>query len=121
VNDPARAQVTNLLVGVTQFPHQALSVLTGECTMSEAPHRSGEAHDSAMTQVFTETRAVDLDYHPIRGRLRMLLEKTSDIAVGSDTGNSGSNEKLFPMIGRPRSKNFCDRLSQLLLVFYPSY
>ena len=111
MNDPARAQVANLFVGVTQFPHQAFSVLPGECAMGEAPHRGGEAHDSAVTQMPTETRAVDLDYHLIRDRLLILLEKTSNVAVGSYTGDSHTSEKLFPVIGRLRCKDFCDRLS----------
>ena len=37
MNDPAPAQVANLFVSVTQFPHQALCVLSGECAMGEAP------------------------------------------------------------------------------------
>src|SRR5690348_17250053 len=72
--------------------------------MLQAFRRIRKIEDGAVAQVFTEARTIDFLHHPSGGGLRMLLEKSADIAVGSHASNSSSRQELFPYIRRLRRK-----------------
>src|ERR1700674_3761840 len=90
VDDVARAQFGNLRVAVTQLPHHAHSMLASEGAMPQARQRVGKVDDGAVAQILPEARTIYLYHHSVGGSLRMLLEKSADIAVGPYAGNACS-------------------------------
>src|ERR1700687_3837679 len=85
--------------------------------MLPTPRRIGKINYGAVAQIFSETRTVDLHHHPAGGSLRMLLQKKSNITVGSYAGNVYRRQELFPLIGRAGRKNFSQFPCELSVVF----
>src|ERR1700693_1269671 len=85
--------------------------------MLQAPGYIRKINYGAVAQIFSETRTVDLHHHPVGGSLRMLLQKKSNITVGSYAGNVYRRQELFPLIGRADRKNFTHFPCKLSVVF----
>src|SRR5439155_27247663 len=100
----------------TQLPHYARSMLASERSVSQPPRRVGKVDDRAVAQILPEARTLDLNHHPVGGRLRMLLQKTANILVSLHTSDALSRQELFPLVGRERRKKSSDFTGEVNLV-----